>query len=91
VFKVWSKVSAVTHIPDTSTKLPQFSKIFVTNMPSRTDRHDATSLAAAVSNLKLDFIEGVGGDSIPERHSHREEVRIASNNLRVSKEVGDHT
>ncbi|TVY18980.1 hypothetical protein LARI1_G003374, partial [Lachnellula arida] len=43
-----------------------FQKIFVINMPSRTDRRDATSLAAASSNLKLEFVEGVGGDSIPE-------------------------
>ena len=35
-------------------------------MPSRTDRRDATSLAAASSNLKLEFIQGVLGDSIPE-------------------------
>ncbi|CZT51190.1 uncharacterized protein RSE6_12306 [Rhynchosporium secalis] len=35
-------------------------------MPSRTDRRDATSLVAAVSNMSVDFIEGVKGDSIPE-------------------------
>jgi len=35
-------------------------------MPSRTDRRDAITLAASVSNLDVDFIAGVGGDSIPE-------------------------
>lgn len=35
-------------------------------MPSRTDRRDAISLAAAVSGMEVDFIAGVGGDSIPE-------------------------
>jgi hypothetical protein len=35
-------------------------------MPSRTDRRDATSLAAAVSGLKIDFIEGVDGESVLE-------------------------
>jgi hypothetical protein len=35
-------------------------------MPSRTDRRDATSLAAAVSGLQIDFITGVDGDSVPE-------------------------
>lgn len=35
-------------------------------MPSRTDRRDAISLAAAVTDLNVEFIEGVGGDSIPE-------------------------
>lgn len=36
-------------------------------MPSRTDRRDAVSLAAAVSDFQIDFIDGVGGDSIPEK------------------------
>jgi len=44
----------------------QFQRIFAINMPSRTDRRDAISLAAAVSGMDVDFIEGVGGDSIPE-------------------------
>ncbi|CZR51790.1 uncharacterized protein PAC_01667 [Phialocephala subalpina] len=35
-------------------------------MPSRTDRRDATTLAFATSNLAIEFIEGVKGDSIPE-------------------------
>ncbi|CAG8949002.1 hypothetical protein HYFRA_00002130 [Hymenoscyphus fraxineus] len=35
-------------------------------MPSRTDRRDAVSLAAAVSNFQIDFIEGVGGGSVPD-------------------------
>ncbi|RDL42344.1 Uncharacterized protein BP5553_02323 [Venustampulla echinocandica] len=35
-------------------------------MPSRTDRRDATILAAAASNMKIDFIEGITGDQIPE-------------------------
>ncbi|KAH8649450.1 hypothetical protein BGZ60DRAFT_389973 [Tricladium varicosporioides] len=43
-----------------------FQKLFVINMPARTDRRDAVDLAAATTNLKFDFIPGVGGDSIPE-------------------------
>ncbi|KAG4424023.1 hypothetical protein IFR04_002865 [Cadophora malorum] len=43
-----------------------FQRIFAINMPSRTDRRDAISLAAAVSGMDVDFIEGIGGDSIPE-------------------------
>lgn len=35
-------------------------------MLSRTDRRDATSLAAAISKLQLEFVEGVGGKDIPE-------------------------
>ncbi|TVY84973.1 hypothetical protein LSUE1_G000848, partial [Lachnellula suecica] len=53
-------------LSDISNTTLGFEKIFVINMPSRTDRRDATSLAAAASNLNIDFIEGVGGDSIPE-------------------------
>jgi hypothetical protein len=42
----------------------KFQKIFVLNLPFRTDRRDAMSLSAAISNIKLDFVDGVTGDSI---------------------------
>jgi hypothetical protein len=35
-------------------------------MPERTDRRDATNLAAAVSNMDVEFVMGVKGESIPE-------------------------
>lgn len=35
-------------------------------MMSRTDRRDATSLAAATSNMQVEYVEGVGGKGIPE-------------------------
>ncbi|KAI4660615.1 uncharacterized protein J4E78_005319 [Alternaria triticimaculans] len=41
-----------------------FEKILVLNLPFRTDRRDAMSLSAAVSNIKLEFVEGVTGESI---------------------------
>lgn len=41
-----------------------FGKIFVLNLPFRTDRRDAMTLAGATSNIKLDFVDGVTGDSI---------------------------
>ena len=44
--------------------IPKFEKILVLNLPYRTDRRDAITLAAAASNLKLDFVNGVTGDSI---------------------------
>jgi hypothetical protein len=44
--------------------LPQFQKIFVLNLPFRTDRRDAMSLSAAISNIKLEFVDGVTADSI---------------------------
>ncbi|KAF2706799.1 glycosyltransferase family 25 protein [Pleomassaria siparia CBS 279.74] len=41
-----------------------FEKILVLNLPFRTDRRDAMTLAAATSNMKLEFVDGVTGDSI---------------------------
>ncbi|KAI0019969.1 glycosyltransferase family 25 protein [Xylariomycetidae sp. FL0641] len=42
-----------------------FSKIFVINLPTRTDRRDAMALAGAVSNLSFTWIDGVTGDDVP--------------------------
>lgn len=42
----------------------EFQKILVLNLPFRTDRRDAMSLSASVSNIKLEFVDGVTGDSI---------------------------
>ncbi|KAI2615056.1 glycosyltransferase family 25 protein [Hypoxylon sp. NC1633] len=41
-----------------------FSKILVINLPWRTDRRDAMSLAGSVSNLTLTWIDGVSGDQV---------------------------
>ncbi|KAL7621500.1 hypothetical protein AAE478_008824 [Parahypoxylon ruwenzoriense] len=43
-----------------------FSKILVINLPSRTDRRDGMARAGAVSNLTLDWIDGVSGDQVPD-------------------------
>lgn len=37
----------------------QFQKIFVINLPSRTDHRDSMSLAAALSDLDIEYIDGV--------------------------------
>ena len=37
----------------------QFQKIFVINLPARTDHRDSTSLAAALTDLRIDYIDGV--------------------------------
>ncbi|CAG8981530.1 hypothetical protein HYALB_00003103 [Hymenoscyphus albidus] len=55
-----------TSISDILNSTLGFQKLFVINLPSRTDRRDAVSLAAAVRNFHIDFIEGVGGDSVPD-------------------------
>ncbi|PMD33181.1 glycosyltransferase family 25 protein [Hyaloscypha variabilis F] len=43
-----------------------FQKLLVINMPERTDRRDAVTLAAGVSNMKIEFVMGVRGESVPE-------------------------
>ncbi|OTA93173.1 glycosyltransferase family 25 protein, partial [Hypoxylon sp. CO27-5] len=43
-----------------------FSKIFVINLPYRTDRRDAMALAGAVSNLTFTWIDGLSGDQVPD-------------------------
>ncbi|KAI8951776.1 hypothetical protein F4801DRAFT_578093 [Xylaria longipes] len=43
-----------------------FAEIFVINLPSRRDRRDAMTMASAVSNLSLTFLDGfTGDDSVP--------------------------
>ncbi|KAI1124004.1 hypothetical protein F5Y10DRAFT_250650 [Nemania abortiva] len=44
-----------------------FEKIFVISLPSRTDRRDGITLAAALSGIELEFIDGVDGAAIPEK------------------------
>lgn len=36
-------------------------------MPSRTDRRDSMTLTAALSDMQLEFIDGVVGDTVPEK------------------------
>ncbi|KAL6706778.1 hypothetical protein ACN47E_005114 [Coniothyrium glycines] len=44
-----------------------FQKIFVLNLPDRTDRRDAMTLSAALTNIKLEYINGVTGESINQK------------------------
>lgn len=37
----------------------QFQKIFVINLPSRTDHRDSMSLAAALTDLKFEYSDGI--------------------------------
>jgi hypothetical protein len=59
----------LTHVPcirERLLNLLQFQKLLIINMPERTDRRDAISLAAAVSNMSVEFAMDVRGESIPE-------------------------
>ncbi|TLD20685.1 hypothetical protein PspLS_08631 [Pyricularia sp. CBS 133598] len=44
-----------------------FQKILVINLPSRTDRRDAISLAAALTNFTVEYIPGIDGSEVQER------------------------
>ncbi|KAI9781930.1 MAG: hypothetical protein M1816_002153 [Peltula sp. TS41687] len=44
-----------------------FQKIFVINLPYRTDHRDSMTLAAALNALKLDWIDGVSGADVPDK------------------------
>ncbi|MCJ1394597.1 hypothetical protein MMC18_007477 [Xylographa bjoerkii] len=44
-----------------------FEKILVLNMPERSDKRDALSLAASLTNLKFDYVDGVLGKNIPSK------------------------
>ncbi|KAI0878015.1 hypothetical protein GGS24DRAFT_48992 [Hypoxylon argillaceum] len=41
-----------------------FGEMFVINLPLRRDRRDAMTIAGAVSNFNLTFLEGLTGDSV---------------------------
>lgn len=49
------------------TTFQQFEKIYVVNMPTRHDNRDMMTLAAAASGMQIEFIQGVGGDSVPDK------------------------
>ncbi|KAI1112467.1 hypothetical protein F5Y14DRAFT_269421 [Nemania sp. NC0429] len=44
-----------------------FEKIFVVSLPLRTDRRDGMILAAALSDMDIEFIDGVNGSTIPDK------------------------
>jgi len=44
----------------------QFGDIFIISLPARTDRRDGMTLQAALSNLHINFIDGVLGKDVPD-------------------------
>jgi len=57
-----SKLSKLAHPIQNNTL--GFEKIFVLNLPERTDKRDAMSLAAALTNISVEYIDGVRGDEV---------------------------
>lgn len=45
----------------------QFQKVLVINLPERSDRRDAMTLATAVSGIDVEWIDGVAGKDVPDR------------------------
>jgi hypothetical protein len=43
----------------------QFEKVFVVGLPSCADRHDGTILAAALSNLDIEYVDAVHVKDVP--------------------------
>ena len=52
-------------------------------MPERGDKRDALSLAASLTNLKLDYIDGIRGETIPNKAlpKGQEERKMPNNTL----------
>ncbi|EXJ63176.1 hypothetical protein A1O7_03622 [Cladophialophora yegresii CBS 114405] len=58
-----------------------FEKILAINLPERTDYRDGLALAAAVSNIQVEFINGVHGDTVldkvlPPKHVENPEAAL---------------
>jgi hypothetical protein len=45
----------------------QFEKIYVIALPARTDRRDGIVLSAALSNMTIDLMDGVRGETISDK------------------------
>lgn len=44
-----------------------FGKVFVVGLPERTDKRDAISLSAALTGFDIEWVDGVRGESIPDK------------------------
>ncbi|KAK7733100.1 hypothetical protein SLS53_008288 [Cytospora paraplurivora] len=44
-----------------------FSKIFVVGLPERSDKRDALTLTAALTGFHVEFVDGVRGETIPDK------------------------
>jgi hypothetical protein len=44
-----------------------FSRVFVIGLPERTDKRDAITLTSSLTGFQVDFIDGVKGESVPDK------------------------
>ena len=61
----------------------QFEKIFVVNLPERTDKRDALTLAASLTGIKLDFVPAIKGEDIIDKALPigQEDRKMSQNNI----------
>ncbi|EKG12091.1 hypothetical protein MPH_10802 [Macrophomina phaseolina MS6] len=77
-------------LQDVFNKTFGFQKIFVINLPSRTDHRDSISSAAAFSDLQIEYVDGVTEveeKTLPPGEPHLREVVLVASDL---EEVGTH-
>ncbi|XDG10258.1 hypothetical protein ABKA04_009873 [Annulohypoxylon sp. FPYF3050] len=55
------------YIKDIENSTFGFEDILVVGLPSRTDRRDGISLQAALSNIRVNFVDGVDGKDVPDK------------------------
>ena len=44
--------------------MSQFEKIFVINLPERSDKRDAMTLTTSLMNMTVNYVDGVKGDAV---------------------------
>ncbi|KAK3682817.1 hypothetical protein B0T22DRAFT_295012 [Podospora appendiculata] len=64
---VWYINAPVNGSPDILNATLGFQQVFVINLPARTDRRDAMTLATALTNIDVTWIDGVSGDEISDK------------------------
>ncbi|KAK3305266.1 glycosyltransferase family 25 protein [Chaetomium strumarium] len=60
----WSSDIAQSGHPDIQNRTLGFQHIFAINLPPRTDRRDAMTIAASLSNLNVTWIDGIAGNDV---------------------------
>jgi len=44
-----------------------FEKIFAIGLPERSDKRDALALTSSLTGFKIDWVDGVKGESVPDK------------------------
>ncbi|KAK7999600.1 glycosyltransferase family 25 protein [Apiospora arundinis] len=63
----YHKLSSPDEINRVTNETLGFSKIFVIGLPERTDKRDALVLTSSLTGFSVEFVDGVRGDSVPEK------------------------